>query len=85
MDIIRKAADPECSDALVNSVAIVDKVLAIPALKKHFKSLFGLGDLEDDVDFVSVLEVWIRVILLTIVSPIFLASQELGTRIKHQV
>ncbi|EPT05266.1 hypothetical protein FOMPIDRAFT_1013559 [Fomitopsis schrenkii] len=55
MDIIRRAADPECSDNLVRSVEFVDAVLSIPALRGALKELFGLRDLEHDEDFASLL------------------------------
>lgn len=57
MDIIRRAADPECSDNLVRSVEFVDAVLSIPALRGALKELFGLRDLEHDEDFASLLSV----------------------------
>ena len=57
MDIIRRAADPECSDNLVRSVEFVDAVLSIPPLRGALKALFGLRDLEHDEDFVSLLSV----------------------------
>lgn len=57
MDIIRRAADPECSDNLVRSVEFVDAVLSIPPLRGALKELFGLRDLEHDEDFVSLLSV----------------------------
>ena len=59
MEIIRKAADPKCSNHLVNSISTIDNILSsYPSFfKRQLKNLFGLGDLEHDEDFVSVLEV----------------------------
>jgi hypothetical protein len=59
MDVIRTAADPKCSAHVVDFVSTIDSVLmnAPEILKKGFKSLFGLQDLEHDDDFVSVLMV----------------------------
>ena len=59
MEIIREAADPKCSDHLVNSISTIDNILSnSPSfLKRQLKNLFGLGDLEHDEDFASVLEV----------------------------
>lgn len=57
MEIIRRAADPECSQRLVEAISIIDTVLAIPGLSRPLKSLFGLADLEHDDDFVSLLTV----------------------------
>ena len=59
MDIIREAADPKCSYHLVNSIRTIDDILCnSPSFLKHqLKNLFGLGDLEHDDDFASVLEV----------------------------
>ncbi|KIM40869.1 hypothetical protein M413DRAFT_445651 [Hebeloma cylindrosporum] len=58
MDIIREAADPTCADHLVNSINTIDSILANspPFLKRQLKNVFGLGGLEHDDDFVSVLE-----------------------------
>jgi hypothetical protein len=59
MDIIREAADPKCSNHLVNSISNIDNIISsYPSfLKRQLKNLFGLGDLEHDEDFASVLEV----------------------------
>ena len=59
MDIIREAADSTCSDHLVKSISSIDNILinAPSFLKRQLKNLFGLGDLEHDEDFASVLEV----------------------------
>ena len=59
MEIIREAADPKCSNHLVNSISTIDDVLSgSPSfLKRQLKNLFGLGDLEHDEDFASILEV----------------------------
>jgi len=59
MDIIRKAADPECSKHIVNSIKTIDYILSNSAefIKRRLKALFGLAELEHDADFASVLEV----------------------------
>ncbi|TFK23063.1 peptidase S28 [Coprinopsis marcescibilis] len=56
MTIIRDAADPRCSSHLVNTIASVDAILQRGIFKRQLKALFGLGSLEHDQDFVSVLE-----------------------------
>ncbi|KAF8157984.1 peptidase S28 [Crassisporium funariophilum] len=58
MEIIRTAADPKCSAHLVNTISKIDTILEHgPAfVKKQLKNLFGLGGLEHDEDFASVLE-----------------------------
>ncbi|KAI5119050.1 hypothetical protein M0805_005916 [Coniferiporia weirii] len=56
MDIIRRAADPQCSKHLVTSIAAIDHVLLyMPRLRKPLKALFGLADLQHDDDFASLL------------------------------
>jgi hypothetical protein len=57
MDVIRLAADPKCSSNLVNSITTIDRLLKISRLRGPLKKLFGLGGLESDQDFVSVLTV----------------------------
>ena len=57
MDVIRLAADAKCSSNLVNSVSTIDRVLKFRHLRGPLKKLFGLGGLESDQDFVSVLTV----------------------------
>jgi len=59
MDIIREAADAKCSNNIVNSISNIDNILsnAPSFFKRQLKNLFGLGDLEHDEDFASVLEV----------------------------
>lgn len=59
MDIIREAADPKCSDHLVNSIRTIDDILTTgPSLfKRQLKTIFGLGSLKSDEDFASILEV----------------------------
>lgn len=59
MEIIREAADSKCSDHLVNSISSIDDILksAPSFFKRQLKNLFGLGDLEHDEDFASILEV----------------------------
>ncbi|KAF8557400.1 peptidase S28 [Imleria badia] len=55
-EVIRKAADPECSAHLENAIATVDILLQFPFVKGVVKALFGLHELEHDDDFASVLE-----------------------------
>ena len=59
MEIIREAADPKCSNHLSGSIGTIDSILTSGPefFKKQLKNLFGLGGLEHDDDFVSVLEV----------------------------
>jgi len=57
MDVIRLAADPKCSSNLVNSITTIDRLLKLSRLRGPLKRLFGLGGLESDQDFVSVLTV----------------------------
>jgi hypothetical protein len=57
MDVIRLAADPKCSSNLVNSITTIDRLLKFDRLRGPLKKLFGLGGLESDQDFVSVLTV----------------------------
>ena len=57
MDVIRLAADPKCSANLVNSITTIDRLLKLRRLRGPLKKLFGLGGLESDQDFVSVLTV----------------------------
>jgi hypothetical protein len=54
-DIIRLNADPKCSSHLEGAVSTIDDVLKSRG-KKALKSLFGLGALEHDEDFASLLE-----------------------------
>lgn len=58
-DVIRKVADPICSENIVNSVSTIDDILASnsPSTKRELKKAFGLEDLEHDDDFASLLEV----------------------------
>ncbi|KLO14751.1 peptidase S28 [Schizopora paradoxa] len=56
MDIIRAAAEPECSQHLVTSIAVIDGLLAVPRLRGAIKGLFGLAELEHDDDFAGVIE-----------------------------
>jgi len=59
MEIIREAADPKCSSHLVNSISTIDDILlgnSPSFIKRQLKNLFGLGELEHDDDFASVLE-----------------------------
>lgn len=60
MDVIRKAAPEKCSEHLVNSIRSIDSILTAPEHKflvGPLKSLFGLGGIVHNEDFVSVLEV----------------------------
>ncbi|KAH8104535.1 peptidase S28 [Cristinia sonorae] len=54
MEVIRKAADPKCSESLVEAVKGIDALLET-RLRKPLKDLFGLGELEHDDDFVSLI------------------------------
>jgi hypothetical protein len=58
MDVIRKAADPKCSNHIVNSIETIDYILsnAPEFVKRRLKALFGLAGLEHDTDFAAVLE-----------------------------
>ncbi|KAI0769022.1 peptidase S28 [Trametes elegans] len=56
MEIIRRAADPECSRNLQQSIELIDTLLDIPLTRTPIKALFGLAGLEHDEDFVSLLE-----------------------------
>lgn len=81
MDIIRGAAEPECSEHLVSSIAVIDRVLAIPHLRLALKSLFGLGDLVHDDDFAAVISVRIiAVILGYVLTSSFRVHSEAGRR-----
>lgn len=93
MDVIRLAADPKCSSNLVNSITTVDRLLKLNRLRGPLKNLFGLGGLESDQDFVSVLTVcpllcygWQGRVLIPAyaggksVSACFVAGSELGPR-----
>ena len=94
MDVIRLAADPKCSSNLVNSITTIDRLLKFSRLRGPLKKLFGLGGLESDQDFVSVLTVCPLCcvtdgpggVIITVyawgksVSPGFVASSELGPR-----
>ncbi|EIN12709.1 peptidase S28 [Punctularia strigosozonata HHB-11173 SS5] len=60
MDIIRVAMDPTCSSNLQSAIASIDNILTHPGptgriLRRALKSLFGLGELEHDEDFASIL------------------------------
>lgn len=68
MDIIRAAAEPECSQNLVTSIAVIDGLLAVPRLRDAIKGLFGLGELEHDDDFAGMIEVCPQFFKLTLCS-----------------
>lgn len=57
MDIIRRAAEPECSSNIQSAIETIDTVLSIPHLRIVLKRLFGLEELVHDDDFASLLEV----------------------------
>ena len=57
LEYIRLAADAKCSSNLVNSISTIDRLLELGHLRGPLKELFGLGGLESDQDFVSVLTV----------------------------
>ncbi|KIK69784.1 hypothetical protein GYMLUDRAFT_34181 [Collybiopsis luxurians FD-317 M1] len=56
MDIIRRYADPKCSEHLQNSIKTIDSILDHRVLAKPLKRLFGVHGLKRDVDFVSLVE-----------------------------
>ncbi|KAI0365716.1 peptidase S28 [Pilatotrama ljubarskyi] len=56
MEIIRRAADPRCSEHLQSSIEIIDALLDVPITRTPLKALFGLAQLRHDEDFVSLLE-----------------------------
>ncbi|KAF8236003.1 hypothetical protein L208DRAFT_1253713 [Tricholoma matsutake] len=56
MDFICIYADPKCSAHLENSIKAIDFILDQHIFSSCLKALFGLAGLEDDEDFVSVLE-----------------------------
>ncbi|CCM03509.1 uncharacterized protein FIBRA_05643 [Fibroporia radiculosa] len=55
MDIIRRAADPECSANIQSAIEAIDTILSISQLRTPLKGLFGLAGLEHDEDFASLL------------------------------
>ncbi|KAG5219368.1 extracellular serine carboxypeptidase [Salix suchowensis] len=56
MDIIRRAADPTCMRNIEQSIRIIDTILNTRVFARPLKGLFGLADLDHDVDFVSTIE-----------------------------
>ncbi|KAF5344869.1 hypothetical protein D9758_011575 [Tetrapyrgos nigripes] len=56
MDVIRRAADPICSNHLQKSIETIDFILAHRVLSGPLKRLFGVHGLKHDVDFVSLIE-----------------------------
>jgi len=52
---VRRTADPVCVAHLMTAIQVVDDVLATRVLAGPLKSWFGLGELESDQDFVSLL------------------------------
>ncbi|CAE7121416.1 unnamed protein product [Rhizoctonia solani] len=55
MDAVRRTADPVCIGHLTTAIEAIDDVLSTRVLARSLKSWFGLGALESDQDFVSVL------------------------------
>ncbi|KAG6898404.1 hypothetical protein C0992_004115 [Termitomyces sp. T32_za158] len=55
MEVIRRAADSECSGDLEQSIIMIDSALDTPQSRGPLKELFGLKDLQHDDDFVSLL------------------------------
>jgi len=91
MDVIRLAADPKCSSNLVKSISTVDGLLKVGYLRGPLKKLFGLGELESDQDFVSVLTVCLSAAVPRVWGPVLMragrsvsarlvAGSELGSR-----
>jgi hypothetical protein len=91
MDVIRLAADPKCSSNLVKSISTVDGLLKVGYLRGPLKKLFGLGELESDQDFVSVLTVCLSAVVPRVAGPVLMragrsvsaglvAGSELGSR-----
>ncbi|KZP31567.1 peptidase S28 [Athelia psychrophila] len=63
MEVIRLAAEPKCAAHLVGAIESIDSILALSreggrraGMGKMLKGLFGLASLENDEDFVSLLE-----------------------------
>ncbi|CCO28924.1 putative MFS-type transporter C1683,03c [Rhizoctonia solani AG-1 IB] len=54
-DAVRRTADPVCISHLTTAIQAIDDLLSTRVLAKGLKSWFGLGELESDQDFVSVL------------------------------
>lgn len=54
-DAVRRTADPVCVAHLMTAVQVVDDVLATRVLAGPLKSWFGLGGLESNQDFASLL------------------------------
>ncbi|KEP49622.1 serine carboxypeptidase S28 [Rhizoctonia solani 123E] len=54
-DAVRRTADPVCIGHLTTAIQVIDDVLSTRVLSRSLKSWFGLGALESDQDFVSVL------------------------------
>jgi len=57
MEVIRLAAEPKCASNMEKSIETIDNILKNGLLSKPLKALFGLGDLEHDEDFASLLAV----------------------------
>lgn len=56
MEVIRTAADPKCMRNLEGSIQTIDSLLGT-MLGKSLKRLFGLGALQHDDDFASIISV----------------------------
>ena len=56
-DLIRNYTEPHCRGAIEHTVATVDRLLGSRVTRNWVKHLFGLGKLDSDQDFVSVLHV----------------------------
>ncbi|KAJ2986041.1 hypothetical protein NUW54_g9926 [Trametes sanguinea] len=56
MEIIRRAAEPKCSNHIESSITIIDALLDVPVTRTPLKALFGLAALKHDEDFVALLE-----------------------------
>ncbi|CAE6410327.1 unnamed protein product [Rhizoctonia solani] len=54
-DAVRRTADPVCINHLTTAIQAIDDLLSTRVLARGLKSWFGLGELESDQDFVSVL------------------------------
>lgn len=57
MDIIRRYAEPKCSEHLQKSIETIDKILDTRVLATPLKALFGVHGLRSDKDFASLIEV----------------------------
>ena len=84
--MIREAADPKCSDDILNSISTIDDILSdSPSFKPQLKNVFGLEDLEHDVDFVSILQVsyYLSFIICLALKKLYLADPTLELAIQE--